>query len=57
LYADPPRQIAAFLKKWDFRTTHSPLAPLMDAARTVSRDWDGNKDPVKAKRGAGALLH
>jgi len=32
---------AAFLKRWYFWATHSPLPPIIDAARTVRRRWDG----------------
>jgi len=41
-YQQPTRQDAeAFLKKWYFRATHSRLQPMIDAARTVKRHWDG----------------
>jgi transposase len=41
-YQQPSRQDAgAFLKKWYFWTTHSRLQPMIDAARTVKRHWDG----------------
>jgi transposase len=32
---------AAFLRKWYFWATHSRLAPMIEAARTVKRHWDG----------------
>jgi len=32
---------AAFLKRWYFWATHSRLPPIIDAARTVKRHWDG----------------
>ena len=32
---------AAFLKRWYFWATHSRLAPMIEAARTVKRHWDG----------------
>ena len=32
---------AGFLKKWYFWATHSRLAPMIDAARTVKHHWDG----------------
>jgi transposase len=42
LYDQPSGQTAtAFLKKWYFWATHSQLAPIIDAARTVKRHWDG----------------
>ena len=31
----------AYLKKWYFRATHSRLPPVIDAAHTVKRHWDG----------------
>lgn len=41
-YAEPSREAAeAFLKKWYFWATHSRLAPMVEAARTVKRHWDG----------------
>jgi transposase len=32
---------AAFLKKWYFWATHRRLPPMIDAARTVKRHWEG----------------
>jgi len=32
---------AAFLKRWYFWATHSRLPPMIEAARTVKRHWDG----------------
>ena len=32
---------AGFLKKWYFWATHSKLDPIIDAARTVKRHWNG----------------
>ena len=41
-YQQPSRQDAeAFLKRWYFWATHSRLQPMIDAARTVKRHWDG----------------
>lgn len=41
-YQQPTRQDAeAFLKNWYFWATHSLLQPMIDAARTVKRHWDG----------------
>jgi transposase len=41
-YQQPSRQDAeAFLKKWYFWATHSRLQPVIDAARTVKRHWEG----------------
>jgi transposase len=32
---------AGFLRRWYFWATHSRLEPIIDAARTVKRHWDG----------------
>ena len=32
---------ASYLKKWYFWATHSRIEPVIDAARTVKRHWDG----------------
>ena len=42
LYAeDNPAAAAAYLKQWYFWATHSRLPPMVDAARTIKRHWDG----------------
>jgi transposase len=42
LYAQPSREAAeAFLTKWYFWATHCRLKPVIEAARTVKRHWDG----------------
>ena len=42
LYAeDSPDSAAVYLKKWYFWATHSRLEPVIAAARTVKRHWDG----------------
>ena len=42
MYAqDCPENAAAYLKKWYFWATHSRLPPIIDAAHTVKRHWDG----------------
>jgi transposase len=42
LYAeDSPESAAAYLKQWYFWATHSRLAPMIEAARTIKRHWDG----------------
>ena len=38
---DGPEAAAAFLQKWYFWATHSRLPPMIDAARTIKRHWDG----------------
>lgn len=42
LYSQPDRASAeAFLKKWYFWATHSRLPPMIDAAKSIKRHWDG----------------
>jgi len=41
LYEQPSEAAAGYLKKWYFWATHSRLEPVIDAARTVKRHWDG----------------
>jgi transposase len=42
LYDQPSAQAGAdYLKKWYFWATHSRLEPMIGAARTVKRHWDG----------------
>ena len=42
LYDQPSTQAAAdHLKRWYFWATHSRLEPIIEAARTVKRHWDG----------------
>ena len=42
LYDQPSAEAAAgFLKKWYFWATHSRLASMIEAARTVKRHWNG----------------
>lgn len=42
MYAEGSTETAvAYLKKWYFWATHSRLPPMIDAAHTVKRHWDG----------------
>jgi transposase len=42
MYAETSQQTAAaYLKRWYFWATHSRLPPMIDAAHTVKRHWDG----------------
>jgi len=42
MYAETSQQAAAaYLKRWYFWATHSRLPPMIDAAHTVKRHWDG----------------
>jgi transposase len=38
---DSPQQAAQYLKRWYFWATHSRLSPMIDAAHSVKRHWDG----------------
>jgi hypothetical protein len=38
---DSPKQAAQYLKRWYFWATHSRLSPMIDAAHTVKRHWNG----------------
>jgi len=41
-YDLPSREVAeVFLKKWYFWATHSRLPPMIEAAKTIKRHWDG----------------
>ena len=42
LYDQPSTEAAiGYLKKWYFWATHSRLDPMIEAARTIKRHWDG----------------
>jgi len=41
LWQQPLDQAEVFLKKWYFWATHSRLQPMIDAARTIKRHWQG----------------
>ena len=41
LYEQPSEAAAGYLKRWYFWATHSRLEPIIDAAHTVKRHWDG----------------
>ena len=38
---DSPQQAAQYLKRWYFWATHSRLSPMIDAAYTINRHWNG----------------
>lgn len=40
-YQQPIELAEAFLKKWYFWSTHSRLQPIIDAAYTIKRHWEG----------------
>lgn len=37
----PPKEAEAFLKKWYYWATHSRLEPIIEAAYTIKRHWEG----------------
>lgn len=42
LFQEPSREAGErFLKRWYFWATHSRLAPVIEAARTIKRHWEG----------------
>ena len=41
LYDQPRDQAEEFLKRWYFWATHSRLQPMIEAARTIKRHWEG----------------
>ncbi len=41
MYLQPDRDAAAFLKRWYFWATHSRLEPIIKAAKTIKRHWNG----------------
>jgi len=41
LWNQAPGEAETFLKKWYFWATHSRLEPIIDAAKTVKRHWNG----------------
>jgi|WetSurSiteA1Bulk_404760.scaffolds.fasta_scaffold39129_1 transposase len=41
LWQQCPEQAGAFLKKWYFWATHSRLEPIIKAAHTIKRHWQG----------------
>ena len=41
LYDQPKEEAEAFLKRWYFWVTHSRLKPMIEAARTIKRHWNG----------------
>ncbi len=40
-FAQPLEIVEAFLKKWYFWATHSRLQPIIEAAYTIKRHWNG----------------
>jgi transposase len=41
LYDQPKAEAEAFLKRWYFWATHCRLPPMIEAAKTIKRHWDG----------------
>ena len=55
LFNQPAYAAEAFLKKWFFWATHSRLQPMIDAAYTVKRHWDGVLQWFKSQINNGIL--
>ena len=41
MYLQPVQEAEAFLKRWYFWATHSRLEPIINAAKTIKRHWNG----------------
>lgn len=53
---DQPRDVAEdYLQRWFFWATHSRLEPIIDAAYTVKRHWDGILNFVRSRITNGIL--
>jgi len=55
LYEQPRQTAEAFLKRWYFWATHSRLQPVIDAARTIKRHWDGVLHWIESRISNGVL--
>ena len=55
LYAQPKETAEAFLKKWYFWATHSRLQPMIEAAKTIKRHWNGILRWFESKMNNGLL--
>ena len=54
-YQQPIELAEAFLKKWYFWATHSRLQPIIDAAHTIKRHWEGVLRWVESRITNGVL--
>ena len=54
-YQQPIELAEAFLKKWYFWSTHSRLQPIIDAAHTIKRHWEGVLRWVESRITNGVL--
>lgn len=55
LFKQSPLFAEAFLKKWYFWATHSRLEPIIDAAYTIKRHWNGVLQWFKSQINNGIL--
>ena len=55
LFNQPLDTSEAFLKKWFFWATHSRLQPIIDAAYTIKRHWDGVLNWFQSRLNNGIL--
>jgi transposase len=55
LYDQSRRLAETFLKRWYFWATHSRLEPMIDAAGTIKRHWDGILQWFKSQISNGIL--
>ena len=55
IFNQPPESAEALLKKWFFWATHSRLQPIIDAAYTIKRHWNGVLQWFKSKINNGVL--
>ncbi len=56
LFLEPTKELAEiFLKKWYFWATHSRIEPVIEAAKTIKRHWDGVLRWFKSRVSNGVL--
>lgn len=55
LYEQPLWSAEPFLKRWYFWATHSRLQPIIEAAKTIKRHWDGVLRWFKSRINNGVL--
>jgi transposase len=55
MYNQSKEMAEAYLKKWYFWATHSRLKPIIDAAKTIKRHWNGILRWFKSRLNNGVL--
>lgn len=50
-----PEVAASYLKRWYFWATHSRLTPVINAAKTMKRHWDGILNYIESRISNGVL--